>query len=124
MPKLHPDFPSENAELFIWDTLGQEKFQSLAKIYFNGTVGAFLVFDITSRKSFEAIGTKWYPMIRDSCNNNVILTLLGNKRDTNCEDWEVEYNEAMTFARKNQMNYFEVSAKSTKNIIIAFHLLA
>jgi small GTP-binding protein len=47
------------AQLHIWDTLGQEKFRSVAAIFYKKAVGAFLVFDTTNRKSFEAV-EEWY----------------------------------------------------------------
>ncbi len=43
----------------IWDTLGQEKFHSLAPLFFRRSVGAFLVYDVTNLESFKAID-KWY----------------------------------------------------------------
>lgn len=42
----------QTADLHIWDTLGQEKFLSVANIFFKGTIGAFLVFDLCDKKSF------------------------------------------------------------------------
>ena len=47
------------AQLHIWDTLGQEKFKSVAPLYYKKSVGAFLVYDITDRKSFEGMD-EWY----------------------------------------------------------------
>ena len=53
----------ENTEkkacLHVWDTLGQEKFMSLAPLFFRRSVGAFLVYDVSSMESFKAID-KWY----------------------------------------------------------------
>jgi GTPase SAR1 family protein len=50
---------SKWAQLHIWDTLGQEKFKALAPIFYRKSVGAFLVYDVTSRKSFEDVD-EWY----------------------------------------------------------------
>jgi small GTP-binding protein len=36
----------------IWDTAGQERFRAVTKAYYNGAVGAVVVFDLTSLKSF------------------------------------------------------------------------
>ena len=49
----------KRAQVHIWDTLGQEKFMSLAPLFFRRSVGAFLVYDVTSMESFNAID-KWY----------------------------------------------------------------
>ena len=43
------------AQLHIWDTLGQEKFLALAPLFFRRAVGAFLVYDVCSMESFEAL---------------------------------------------------------------------
>merc|ERR1719408_820598 len=37
----------------IWDTAGQEKYRSLAPLYYRGAHAALVVYDITSRESFE-----------------------------------------------------------------------
>ena len=71
----------QTADLNIWDTLGQEKFHSIAKLFFKGSVGAFLVFDLQCRESFEAIKETWYSLMKDSCDNRLVITLLGNKSD-------------------------------------------
>ena len=47
------------AELHIWDTLGQEKFKSLAPIFFRKSVAAVLVYDVTDKDSFLALKT-WH----------------------------------------------------------------
>ena len=94
---------NKDAELHIWDTLGQEKFFSVAKLFYKGTIGAFIVFDVTNRKSFEDLG-RWYEAIIDSCGVSVTITLLGNKCDDGSKR-EVQYNEAMEFCKKRDINY-------------------
>ncbi len=42
-------------KLEIWDTAGQEKFRSLAKIYYKDAKVVILVYDITSEKSFTEL---------------------------------------------------------------------
>ena len=44
--------------LAIWDTVGQEKFDSLTKLYFNNTEAALIVYDVTDKQSFERVN-KW-----------------------------------------------------------------
>ena len=43
------------AQLHIWDTLGQEKFKSMAPIFFRKSAGAFLVYDVTNMETFLAL---------------------------------------------------------------------
>ena len=48
---------SENLEvrLQLWDIAGQERFSSMTRAYYRGTMGALLVFDHTNANSYEAI---------------------------------------------------------------------
>ena len=43
----------EFMKLMIWDTAGQEKFDALTKMYFNGADIAIVVYDVTDEISFE-----------------------------------------------------------------------
>ena len=49
------DGTDKDAQLHIWDTLGQEKFKSMASIFFKRSVGAFLVYDVTNMDSVLAL---------------------------------------------------------------------
>ena len=42
----------------IWDTAGQERYKSITAAYYKGAKGALVVYDITSKISFENID-KW-----------------------------------------------------------------
>ncbi|KAG5403623.1 hypothetical protein IGI04_009742 [Brassica rapa subsp. trilocularis] len=37
----------------IWDTAGQERYRAITSAYYRGAVGAFLVYDITKRQTFD-----------------------------------------------------------------------
>eukprot|EP01084_Bolivina_argentea_P304580 526055_1 len=45
-------------EFEIWDTAGQEKYRTLAPLYYRGASAALVVYDITNRESFEN-ARKW-----------------------------------------------------------------
>ena len=56
--KLERRFSLKNGEeikLVLWDTAGQERFRSIALKSVRNAQGVVLVFDLTSRKSFENI---------------------------------------------------------------------
>jgi GTPase SAR1 family protein len=50
----------------IWDTAGQEKFRSLAKVFYKNSSICILVYDITKRKTFEELKNYWYEEIKSS----------------------------------------------------------
>lgn len=59
------DFLLNNLLLLqIWDTPGREKFHNLAVPYYRGADGCILVYDINSKKSFEALD-KWYSLFME-----------------------------------------------------------
>ena len=70
--------------LQIWDTAGQEKFQSLGYAFYRGADCCALVYDITNQASFDAL-SRW----RDGFNENAgpqdpqsfPFVCLGNKLD-------------------------------------------
>ena len=39
-------------KLVIWDTAGQEKFDALTKMYFQGADVAIIVYDVTDEETF------------------------------------------------------------------------
>ena len=39
----------------IWDTAGQDRFRSITKNYYKGAHGIILIYDVTSRKTYENI---------------------------------------------------------------------
>jgi len=74
-------------KLFLWDTSGQERFRSSAFRAMRVVHGIILVFDLTSRQTFENID-KWLNDIRDNF-DRPFLVLFGNKADKEKEKREV-----------------------------------
>ena len=65
----------------IWDTAGQERYRAITSAYYRGAVGALLVYDVTSRSSFEAV-LKWLGELRSHASQkDMIISLIGNKTD-------------------------------------------
>ena len=55
----------------IWDTAGQEKYRSIAKIFYKDAKAAILVYDITNQKSFDEIKNYWYEQIKNNTPENI-----------------------------------------------------
>ena len=105
----------------IWDTAGQECFKSVSRGYYKSSVCALVVYDITNRKSFDNLGI-WLNDIQNN-SNEVPVVLFGNKCDL-FEKYEVENNEAKSFAKEHSLEYFETSAKQDINVQDGFNALA
>lgn len=66
--------------LMIWDTGGEAVYRTLARSYMRNVAVAVLVFDVTNRRSFEAILQSWMPEM-DERGAPLALVLVGNKVD-------------------------------------------
>ncbi|KAL6067976.1 Rab subfamily of small GTPases [Balamuthia mandrillaris] len=107
--------------LTIWDTAGQEKFRSLTSSYYRGTQGIILVYDVTSRKSFEHL-VDWLNEVEMYCNKeDVVKLLVANKTDKRGR--EVTREEGTAFAKSRAMVYIECSAKTKLGVQQAFEEL-
>ncbi len=102
-------------KLKIWDTTGQERFKTLTSQYYNGADGALLIFDITSKMTFDRISFWMNELNEKKKLNELGLLLIGNKIDLN-DKRTVDKEEAEIFARENNINYYETSASKNINI--------
>jgi len=114
----------EEVQLDIWDTAGQEKFRSIVPMYYKGSRGIMVIYDVTSKESFEG-AKKWISDIEASSNPAVIL-LIGNKSDLD-DNREVTSDVVSSYinSKGNGIGgYIECSAKANSNIYEAFKLMA
>jgi len=106
----------------IWDTAGQERYHSLAPMYYRGAGAAIIVFDITSRSSFNR-AESWVKELQTQGNKDAVIALAGNKVDRE-EHREVSRADAEKFAKDNGIFYMETSAKENINVKELFMELA
>ncbi|XP_040082225.1 ras-related protein Rab-15 isoform X3 [Oryx dammah] len=64
----------------IWDTAGQERYQTITKQYYRRAQGIFLVYDISSERSYQHI-MKWVSDVDEYAPEGVQKILIGNKAD-------------------------------------------
>uniref|UniRef100_A0A4W5K9I5 Ras-related protein Rab-4 n=1 Tax=Hucho hucho TaxID=62062 RepID=A0A4W5K9I5_9TELE len=108
----------KTVKLQIWDTAGQERFRSVTRSYYRGAAGALLVYDITSRETYNAL-TNWLTDARTLASPNIVIILCGNKKDLDA-DREVTFLEASRFAQENELMFLETSALTGENVEEAF----
>ena len=97
------------------------KYRSIAKNYFKGSHGILLLYDITSQTSFDNI-RGWITDIKEEADENVIIFLLGNKIDLT-EERKITKEKGEQLAKEFNVPFFEVSAKSGKNVNEVFKTL-
>jgi len=109
-------------DLQIWDTCGQERFKTITRSYYISKDACILVFDLTSKKTFLDL-EKWLYDINTFGPKNILNIIVGNKYDLENQR-EVEFEEAEEFAKKNNCDYFEVSAKTGYGLNYTFDILS
>merc|ERR1711977_98228 len=118
----------------IWDTAGQERFQSLGVAFYRGADACILVFDLTSKKSFENLDTWREEFLVQSGPpdpDTFPFVVLGNKVDLK-DGRVVNHKQAAEYCKSKKIvqkegdtpMFYETSAKDAKNVNTAFQMVA
>lgn len=102
-----------------WDTAGQEKFGGLRDGYYIQGQCAIIMFDVTSRVTYKNV-PNWHRDLIRVC-ENIPIVLCGNKVDV--KERKVKA-KTITFHRKKNLQYYDISAKSNYNFEKPFLWLA
>eukprot|EP01105_Mastigella_eilhardi_P020045 TRINITY_DN4750_c0_g1_i1.p1 TRINITY_DN4750_c0_g1~~TRINITY_DN4750_c0_g1_i1.p1 ORF type:complete len:248 (-),score=43.96 TRINITY_DN4750_c0_g1_i1:123-866(-) len=108
------DVGGKTLKLQIWDTAGQERFRSVTRSYYRGAAGALLVYDVTSRESYNHISS-WLSDAKSLSNTKTVIMLVGNKIDLSAER-EVTFLEASRFSQENGLMFVETSCLTGENV--------
>ena len=103
---------NQKINLSIWDTVGQERYRSLTKLFFKDTKIVILVYAINKKETFDGL-IYWLNLYKDSIGDEATLGVAGNKSDLFLEQ-QVDEEEAKKFAENNQALFSLVSAKENK----------
>lgn len=120
--EVHPlEFHTNRGQLVfnVWDTAGQEKFGGLRDGYYIQGQCAIIMFDVTSRITYKSV-PNWHRDLVRVC-ENIPIVLVGNKVDV--KERKVKAKQ-ITFHRKKNLQYYDISAKSNYNFEKPFLWLA
>lgn len=112
----------------IWDTAGQEKYHSLAPMYYRGAAVAIVVYDITRKSSFTTL-QMWIKELRQLGPEDIVIVIAANKCDLD-DQREVETETAKIYAKSVEQAggsgalFFETSAKEDTNVAQMFSELS
>ena len=104
----------------LWDTAGQERFRSVLTRYYRGAEGVVLVYDVTSRESFRAMGDYWADVLEREVGLGAARLVVGNKIDCEPGERRVPRGDAEAFALSFGAAYAETSARFGKGVEEAF----
>lgn len=110
--------------LQLWDIAGQDRFGSIARVYYKDAHGAIIVYDVTQKKTFENV-IKWKREIDEKVELEdgglIPVLLVGNKCDL--EAAEVPVDSLDQFCQDhNFVGWIETSAKNDINVQVFFRL--
>ena len=109
------DVDGKTIKLQIWDTAGQESFQSITKIFYRGAHGVLLTYDMTQLDSYMNL-QHWFSEIKNQSEPDALIFLVANKKDKETER-EVSTAKGESFAREKGLHgFFETSAKSGEGV--------
>ena len=108
----------EQITLSIWDCAGQEKFSGILNEHYKDSMGAIVMFDLTSKLSFKNVN-QWIKSI----NNKIPIVICGNKCDIGLDNIKVSEAD-ITSLVFNKYQYYHISAKSNHNYEKPFLYLA
>ena len=102
----------------IWDTAGQERYKAITKCFFQRAQGIIIVFDVTNKKSFEDLKI-WIDSINSQSKltedlENMPIIIIGNKIDI--PKRVIDKDTALNFAKEQNLDYYETSAKTGEGI--------
>ena len=112
------EIDGQKIQLNIWDTIGQEKYRSISKLFLNETKIVILVYSIVSRQSFKELNY-WYNLYKELLGEDTILGIVGNKMDLYLEQ-EITEEEGKEFADERGAFFSLVTAKENKVSIDRF----
>ena len=95
----------------LWDTIGQEKYRSLTKIFLKGAKIVIFVYDITNIQSFKELDY-WFDSTKEIINEKIVMGIVGNKSDLFLKE-EVKESDARALAKQKGLDFALTSAKNS-----------
>ena len=106
----------------VYDTAGSENFRSITRTYYKSSVCAIIVYDITSRESFNNVNV-WVEDCKNETAKTIQIVLVGNKTDLE-DKRQVDTEEGEQLAEKYGILFKETSAKTGDNVNEILHMSA
>lgn len=126
-----PEF-QKNIKFEIWDTAGQEKYRSMAKIFYKDAAVAILTYDISRKESFDEIQNFWCKEVLENTSSTkkiskyfkliLVLSVAANKSDL-YESEEVPESVGKKFSKDNDALFHATSAKNANGVDVLYIII-
>ncbi|RHY97441.1 hypothetical protein DYB26_001914 [Aphanomyces astaci] len=111
----------EDIHLMIWDTAGQEEFDSLTSRYYRGAGAVVYVFSTVDRDSFDALPS-WQQKVKHECGPSICQVLVQNKIDL-VEDAVMTKDEVDDMKEDMRVRLYRTSVQDNQNVEEVFEYL-
>jgi len=109
------EIDDQKLKLQIWDTAGQDRFRSLAPMYYRGASAAIVVYDICSSQSFSKV-KEWVNELKLNIQDEIILVIVGNKVDKAEKSRQIKADVGREYAFSVSASFIECSAKTKEGV--------
>ncbi|ETW07751.1 hypothetical protein H310_02193 [Aphanomyces invadans] len=111
----------DDIHLMIWDTAGQEEFDTLTSRYYRGAGAVVYVFSTVDRESFDALPS-WQQKVLDACGSSICQVLVQNKVDL-IDDAVITKDEVNDMKDDMRVKLYRTSVQENKNVEEVFEYL-
>lgn len=130
VPTVGANFVSHNvtidneiAELQIWDTAGQDRYKSIGPLYYRDALCCIGVYDVSRPDSLSSLDD-YVEGYLDSALTDGIVVVVANKIDLDVDTKDEMISKGQQYAESRGFTFYEVSAKSGKNVNEVFEAVA
>lgn len=112
----------ELIKLQFWDTAGQDRYRTITSVYYRGSHGCVIVFDLSNLTTLQHVIT-WAKDMKTHVFSTIPVILVGNKSDLGVEVNRLELERIMNELSHNKIDiitYIETSAVSGQNVESVF----
>ena len=110
-------------QLKFWDTAGQEQFNAISTLYYQNSVGALIVYDVSIFETFNKV-KQWVKTLQEAVGKDIVFVIAGNKFDlSNREELDKRSSEINAYCAKENCKHFYTSAKTRYQIDDVFDSL-
>ena len=106
--KINMEILNNKYILNLWDTIGQEKFRSLTKIFLNDSKIVIFVYDITKENTFKELSF-WFDLVEKELGPDPIKGIAANKQDL-IEEQKISDNTLEEYAKQKNVDFSYTTA--------------
>ncbi|MFX1451952.1 MAG: Rab family GTPase [Promethearchaeota archaeon] len=112
--------------LTLWDIAGQERWTDMRHVYYQGSTGCIMVYDVSRPITFKHIEDYWFPDFKNFCKEEKVpVILIANKNDVPAKLKRVDSIKGNELGgRVNALRFLETSALTGQNVEESFKALS